>query len=138
MTGYNRSIFTSGTTTYTDIDMSFLASPTTGDIRKKSDEAAIKQSLTNLLYTNFGERPFRPGIGGNLGDQLFEPLDQITRSQLDYAIRTTINNWEPRIQIEALVINDKPDQNALEVTLKYSMLNIIAPATISILLKRTR
>lgn len=138
MAGYNRSIFTSGTTTYTDIDMSMLASPMTGDIRKKSDEAAIKQSLTNLLYTNFGEKPFRPGVGSNLGDLLFEQLDEITRNQLDYSIRTTINNWEPRIEILNLLINDKPDQNTLEITLKYSMLNIIAPATVTILINRTR
>ena len=57
---------------YSDIDLSFLKSAS-GDVFKKTSAAAVKQSVKNLLMTNWGEKPFRPVFGGNLNDLLFEP-----------------------------------------------------------------
>ena len=114
------------------------SNPFTGDLRLQTDLGAIKQSLTNLLYTNYGERPFRPNLGGGLDHLLFEQLDPLTVLELDQSIRNVIQNWEPRVKIISLGINAQPDQNALGITLAFSLLNISAPQTISIILKRTR
>lgn len=138
MAGYNSGIFTKGTTTYRDFDVSFKSNPYTGDIRTKEDVDAIKQALTNLLYTNFGERPFRPLLGGGLNNLLFEPLDRITTIELDAAIRTLVRNWEPRVQIVSLKFNDNPEGNALEITFVFNIINISEPQTISVILKRIR
>lgn len=135
---YNRNIFSKGTVTYSDFDLSFKTNPLTNDIRKKTDLEAIKQSLKNILFTNVGERPFRPSLAGRLNNLLFEPLDEITTNELDLAIRTAINNYEPRVEILDLDIVDNPDENALDVTLYFNMVNVLEPQEINIILKRIR
>ena len=64
------SITTSRQKSYSDIDMTF-AKKGNNDIFKKSDAAAVKQAVKNLLLTNFGEKPFNPEFGGNLNAFLF-------------------------------------------------------------------
>lgn len=138
MSGFNRGIFTKGTTTYRDFDISFKSHPFTGDIRTKEDVEAIKQSLTNLLYTNFGERPFRPLLGAGLDDLLFEPLDRITTTELDIVIRTLVRNWEPRVQIIDLKFKDNSDSNSLEIVFTFNVINISEPQIVNVILKRIR
>ena len=71
-----RPITTSRTTSYTDIDLTFT-NKASGDIFKKTDAAAVKQSIKNLLMTNNGEKPFNYFFGGNLNDYLFELADDV-------------------------------------------------------------
>ena len=59
-------ITTSQIRTYKDIDLTF-ENKTSGDIFKKTDAAAVKQSIKNILLTNKTERPFQPYFGANLG-----------------------------------------------------------------------
>ena len=42
---------------YKDVDLTFTAR-SMGDVFKKTDAAAVKQSIKNLLLTNHGDKPF--------------------------------------------------------------------------------
>ena len=42
---------------YSDLDLDFIAHPTTGDVVKKTGVDAIKRSVRNLILTNFYDRP---------------------------------------------------------------------------------
>ena len=55
---------------YKDIDLTF-AKKSSGDIFKKTDAAAVKQSVKNILMTNPTEKPFDPYFGGGLNEFLF-------------------------------------------------------------------
>ena len=61
---------------YSDIDLTF-AKKLDGDVFKKQNAAAVKQSIKNLLMTNYMEKPFQPFFGGNMSDFLFELNDGI-------------------------------------------------------------
>lgn len=135
---YNTSIYTHGTSTYTDLDISFKANPGTGDLRVKTDADSIKQSLTNLVYTRLGERPFQPTLGSTFESLLFEPLDVITANALATSIKETISNWEPRVQILDLNVIGYPDQNTIGIQLFYNIVNISDPQQFTIILNRTR
>ena len=135
---FNRNIFTTGTVTYTDFDLNFRTNPVTGDIAKKTDLESIKQSIKNLLYTGRGERPFQPDMEGGLNDLLFEQLDNITAEILKDQIRTVIENHEPRVSIIAIDVVDSQDENTLNVTLKFNMVNVLEPQELDIVLKRLR
>ena len=50
---------------YSDLDFNF-AKTATNDVARKFDSNAIRQSLRNIVLTNFYERPFRPSLGVNL------------------------------------------------------------------------
>lgn len=56
---------------YSDLNLSFKPHPITGDITRKTDVDAVKQSIKNLISTNHYERPFKPSLGANLRGKLF-------------------------------------------------------------------
>lgn len=101
---------------YTDVDFAFRANPITGDVSLKRDDQAIKQSVLNILLTNKGERPFDPNFGSNIRSLLFDNFDPIVGTLLDEEIRRTLRNYEPRIRVESVDINDASDRNAIDIS----------------------
>lgn len=51
---------------YKDLPLDFTPHPVTGDIRPVTDELAIKRSISNLVKTPKGSRPFRPDYGSDV------------------------------------------------------------------------
>ena len=66
-----KSILATQKRTYKDIDLSF-AKKTTGEIFKKTDAAAVKQAVKNVLLTSRLEKPFNPDFGAGLNRFLFD------------------------------------------------------------------
>ena len=126
------------TRTYTDLDLNFIAGPSTGDIAKKYDENAIKQSVRNLMLTNHYERPFHPEIGSQVTSLLFEPYSPLLKAMLEQAITNTIINHEPRVRLISVEVNFNPDNNAVYVSIVFTILNTEQPITVNMILQRTR
>ena len=123
---------------YKDFDMSFSRNPLTNDLGTKSDERAIQQSLRSLLNTNYYERPFRPEVGSNIRNLLFEQADVFLVDDIKNAITEVIVNYEPRIAIISLDVVDKNEMNAYEVSLTYRMNSTQDVKQITLTLKRLR
>lgn len=123
---------------YSDLDLDFLAHPTTGDVVKKTGEDAIKRAVRNLVLTNFYERPFRSYIGSNAQKLLFENTTPITATLLRNAIFEVINNYEPRVKVIDIIVNVRDDNNGYNATISYIILNRNIPVTISLFLERIR
>ena len=123
---------------YSDLDLDFIAHPTTGDIVKKKGIEAVKRSLRNLILTNFYDRPFRPGIGSNAQKLLFELPNHLTANFLTDAIKEVINKFEPRIILLGLDVNFDYDHNGYNVTITYSLVNRPEPLITTIFLERIR
>lgn len=123
---------------YSDLDLDFLAHPTTKDIVKKTGDDAIKRSVRNLVLTNFYDRPFRSYIGSNAQKLLFEPITALTSQFLKDAIKEVIANYEPRVSILDVVVNVNPDNNGYDVTIAYVILNRNQPVQINLFLERIR
>ena len=101
---------------YTDVDFSFTVSPVTNGLVLKRGEEAVKQSVLNILLTGRGEKPFQPTFGTQLRNLLFEPFDVALAAVIEEDIRLTLNNFEPRLRVQNIRVNDLPDRNSLEVT----------------------
>lgn len=123
---------------FTDLDIAFLSHPTTGDVTKRYDESAIKQSIVNLIMTNFQERLFHPEIGSHVQAMLFEPFTELTRGMMIKAITETVVNYEPRAQLIDVIVKDFPDNNELRVTIIFKIVNTSEPYNLDLILKRTR
>ena len=123
---------------YKDFDISMSRHPLTNDVGVKTDINAINQSIRNLLYTNYYERPFQPMVGSNLRAILFEPADTITKNDLKQAITSIIGNYEPRVTLENLIVSDDPDRNSYRVTIVYKININQEPIELSVVLKRLR
>lgn len=125
-------------TDYSDLDLDFMAHPTTGDIVKKKGTEAIKRSLRNLILTNFYDRPFNHSIGSNAQRLLFENANQLTANFLSDAIREVIRKFEPRIILLGLDTIFDYDNNGYNVTITYSIINRPEPLITTIFLERIR
>jgi phage baseplate assembly protein W len=111
---------------YSDIDLTLSARTDEfgflngdGDILKKLDAAAVKQSIKNLLLTNHHEKPYRPKFGGNLGNRLFDLMDASTSDQIIDDIKIAIERYEPRAKITGLKVVASPDYNYLSVIIEF-------------------
>jgi len=122
---------------YSDIDLFFSAKPS-GDVYKKNDIAAVKQSVKNILMTNFTEKPFNPEFGGNLNSFLFELDTDVEADMLRDHIFETIALHEPRAFVQEVHINLISDRNEIAITVKFQILNSVEPVILELSLTRLR
>lgn len=124
--------------TFADLDLNFIANPVTGDVSRKFDENAVKQSIKNLVMTNHYEKPFHPEIGSQIYTLLFEPFSPMLKSMLERSIINTITNFEPRADLLGVDVTLNPDNNSVFCQIVFKIINTERPLTVDITLSRTR
>jgi phage baseplate assembly protein W len=123
---------------FKDLDLNFTIHPVKKDINKHVGTMAIVNSIKNLVLTNHYEVPFHPEIGSNTRRLLFENLDTVTAAAVEAEIRTTITNFEPRVNILNIQVLPDYDKNGFKVYLEFSVVNLTQPVTINFFLERIR
>jgi phage baseplate assembly protein W len=104
---------------YSDLNLGFAINPITKDINPVTDIDAVKNSLKNLMLTNFYDRPFQPTLGSGLTRLLFESANVFTIMELKDAIEKVINNHEPRVTDVNVDVIDNSDLNEYRVTIYF-------------------
>ena len=87
------------------------------DIEVDYDEGAIKNSLRNLFNTKPGQRFLFPFYGLDLSQFLFEACTESNGQVIGEKIVTTIEKFEPRVNISQCNIVAMPDDNQYDITL---------------------
>lgn len=123
---------------YSDIDLSFTANPVTGDLAKKTDVNAVKQSLKTLILTRFYERPFQPKLGSPIYGMLFDNIDMISANRLQLELDLLISKYEPRVSTSDIVVTPEYENNAFRVDITFIVVGVEGPVTFSTILKRSR
>jgi phage baseplate assembly protein W len=118
--------------------LNFTKHPITKDVTKKIDSNAIIASVRNLVMTNHYEKPFAPTFGSNIRGMLFEPVSPITAVNLQKEIEVLLNNYEPRVKIDELLVSMNEDAQRYDVYLRFYIVNSIRPVTITLFLNRLR
>lgn len=131
------SIIGSRTKVYKDIDLTFAAKPS-GEIFKKTDAAAVKQAVKNLMLTNYFEKPFQPLFGANLRDMLFDLADEESEEDIEDACINAINVFEPRAEALNVKAIANPDRNSIRVIVEFRIINTEETVVISTVLARLR
>lgn len=122
---------------YKDIDLAFLNRPS-GDVYKKTDAAAVKQAVKNLLMTNETEKPFRPNYGGNLNAFLFALSEEFDELDIKEQVSQTIENYEPRARVREVAVDINPEANSVNVTVIFQMVTTLQVETVQVSLTRLR
>ena len=112
---------------FLDLSASFQTNPLSNDLISLKNESAIARSVRNLVLTIQGERPFQPVLGTGVSRLLFENMDKLTASAIRSEIRTTIENYEPRVEINEILVEPDFERNAMDVTLQYFIIGIDVP-----------
>jgi hypothetical protein len=109
------------TEVYSDLDFKFKMVPGSGDVNMKTDLAAIRQSVINIIMTSKGERPFSPEFGSNIKSFLFEHFDAITKTVMTAEIKTALVNHEPRVKVLSVDIDELEHRHALRIRLNLQV-----------------
>ena len=112
---------------FLDLSASFQENPLTNDLIALKNENAIARSVRNLVLTIQGERPFQPVLGTGVSQLLFENMDRLTASAIRSEIRSTIENFEPRVEINEILVEPDFEGNAFNVTVQYFIIGIDVP-----------
>ncbi len=123
---------------YSDINLDFKAHPITGDIMKATNAEAIKKSFRNLVLTNYYEVPFNPSIGSNIRGSLFENFGPMTSEFMKTKLRELAEEYEPRVRIQTIEIFQMQDNNTLQVTIQYTIIELNRTDNFTVFLERTR
>ena len=123
---------------YIDLDLDFLAHPSTQDIVVKRQAEAVKRSIRNLVFTQHYERPFHPEIGCKVYRLLFEPLDAYTGIEIQKSIEEVISNFEPRARILKIAVIPDSQENGYTINIHFMIINLNTPVELTFFLERTR
>ena len=124
---------------FSDVNVSFTPHPVTGKLPVLKNADAVKRSVRNLILTNFGERPYEPLYGGNVRALLFENTDDpLLDSLIQSRIEAAIENFEPRAKVDRVVVDVKPDSNALVIKIRFTILNERFPVDLEVAIERVR
>ena len=69
---------------------------------------------------------------------LFEPLTPTTVPVLVSTIRNTIDTFEPRVDLLNVDVRENPDNNELDVELRFKIRNSSNPITLKTTISRVR
>ena len=123
---------------YADFHKDLTVNPFSNDIALKTDEEAIKEALKNLIFMDKGEKLFQPYFGGNIRAMLFELNSPATIKIIQEQIKTTINNYEPRVQLIDVEVYSLIDDNRVAIKILYALRNREEPIQVEFILERIR
>jgi len=108
--------------TFKDLSITFKKHPVSDDIVSVKDKAAIVQSISSLLLTNKGERPFQPELGADIRRVLFQPLDYASGALLKSSIVDCIRRYEPRIRLDDVIASPNFEDNGFDVEIFFTII----------------
>ena len=124
---------------FKDISMSFETNPLNEDLIALKNSSAIARSIRNIVFTQPGEKFFNPEFGSRVSESLFEVVDEVSTIAIRDEIRSSIINYEPRVNLLDVLVNPNPDENEMNVTIKYEIVGIdIPPQQLDFVLLPTR
>ena len=123
---------------FRDLDLDFERNIVTNDVKVVEDVVAIKRSVRNLVQTNFYERPFHPELGCGVRELLFENFTPLTAVFIKRKIEEVLINYEPRINLTNVAVDDDQNRNRLVVDIYFRIIGIEGPQVVSTFLQRIR
>jgi phage baseplate assembly protein W len=123
---------------YSDLNLAFLKHPVLADITPLKDIDAVKQSVRNLVSTNFFDKPFHPEIGSRVTALLFEQADEFTGIAIRDEIKRVIKDYEPRVNAVRVEIFDDHERNRYHITIGFNVIFSNTEEEINFNLKRLR
>ena len=112
---------------FKDISLSFNPHPVTKDLPVLVNERAIVRSVRNLVETIPTERFFNSLIGTDIRDSLFDNFTSVTVTIIEDQIRTTLRNFEPRVDNVGIEVDGLPDSNAINVKVLFDIVGLEIP-----------
>ena len=112
---------------FKDISMTFQSNPLNSDLIGIKNENAIARSLRNIVFTTPGEKFFNESFGSRITESLFENIDEITATIIVDEIRQSIDNYEPRVEVDDVKAFPNYENNSFDVIITYEVIGSQVP-----------
>ena len=112
---------------FKDVSMSFKFNPLSGDLIALKNENAIARAVRNIVLTTPGEKFFDPDYGSSVSEILFENVDEITAISIEDEIKSSLKNYEPRVELINVTVDPNFDENQFDVLISYRIVGIDIP-----------
>ena len=112
---------------FKDLSMSFKFNPLSGDLITLKNENAIARAVRNIVSTTPGEKFFDPDFGSSVSEILFENVDDITAVSIEDEIKSSLKNYEPRVELINVTVDPNFDENQFDVRITYRIVGIDIP-----------
>ena len=109
---------------FRDFSLTFEKNAVTNDILSLKNEAAIKESVKNIVLYNFYEKPFDPFFGGNIIGLLFENSTPTMVLEVKNRLEQSIEIHEPRVTAVSVTVQFEENRNELNCKIQYLILGI--------------
>ena len=124
---------------FKDVSMTFQANPLNFDLIGLKNENAIARSVRNIVFTLPGEKFFDPEFGSQISASLFENIDDITASVIVEEITSSLERYEPRIELIDVEAFPNFDSNAFDILIVYNIIGAdVPPQELQFALQSTR
>ena len=124
---------------FKDLSMSFKFNPLSGDLITLKNENAIARAVRNIVLTTPGEKFFDPDFGSNVGEILFENVDDITAVSIEDEIKSSLKNYEPMVELINVTVDPNFDENQFDVVISYRIVGVdISPSQLEFALLPSR
>jgi phage baseplate assembly protein W len=124
---------------FKDISLSFVPHPVTKDLPILTNESAIRRSVRNIVETIPTEKFFNSTFGSDVYKSLFDFVDFGTASVIKDQIKTSISNFEPRVNNVNVKVFPRPEMNEFEVEIMFDVIGQEFPTQeYSFILEATR
>lgn len=123
---------------YRDFSLAFGIHPIRKDIATLVNVDAVKRSVINLILTDHYDRPFHPEIGCDVHRLLFENITPVTQAYVQRSIINVLGNFEPRVSVVNVNVTPDPDNNGINISIAFTIVNQPGTATVDLFLERIR
>ncbi len=92
----------------------------TGSLRLTNGAEDLDRSIRVVLLTSPGERVMRPEFGCRIWELVFEPVNANLIGLIAEAVRDSLGQWEPRIDVEDVTpVQDENDAGLVRIWITY-------------------
>jgi phage baseplate assembly protein W len=79
----------------------------------------LERSMTVVISTAPGERPFRPRFGCRIWELMFEPINEATMGLMEMYVEEALRMWEPRVDIDQILVEPASVEGAVMISVSY-------------------
>jgi phage baseplate assembly protein W len=97
-----------------------------GGIAMVGDDSKIEEAIRLILGTAPGERPMRPAFGCRIHEHVFASADATTAGLIAHEVRTSLRQWEPRIDVTDVEVgfdDDRPSIVYIDISYRIRSTN---------------
>jgi len=81
----------------------------------------LERSMTVIISTAPGERPFRPLFGCQIWELMFEPINANTLGLMEMYVQDALRLWEPRIDVDEVLVEPGDVDGSVEISILYTV-----------------